>query len=369
MREVFITGGTGFLGAEIIREILETTDDCVHALVRGKSDEDAQARMVDALRDVYEPEVLGEDKLARVKAYCGDITQEGLGLSENDTEALVGKVNVIYNSAAITDLVLPIEEIRVVNVNGTRNVLDFAVACKEKGSLQKVNHISTAYVVGTKEGAMKEDDLNVGQGFNNSYEQSKYEAELLVNEYREKGVTVDIFRPSIILGRYGDGKTTNFKMFYQPLHFFAMELFHRIPAAKESRANLINIDITAKAIVRIDATSENMNMNYHIASPEMPDLRTILDFASNFFGYPKLEFVERTSFDWAKECSPVKWKMIEPFVPYFNYLVDLDMTNTTNALSNTNFLFPSFDENNFTKLFEYCAAEGFIKRKQDAVTG
>jgi len=40
----------------------------------------------------------------------------------------------------------------------------------------------------------------------------------------KKGLDIDIFRPSIILGRHKDGRTTNFKMFYQLLHFFAMEL-------------------------------------------------------------------------------------------------------------------------------------------------
>ena len=76
--------------------------------------------------------------------------------------------------AAITDLNWPLEEVRNINVHGTKSVLDFAVLCKKDGSLKKVNHISTVYVVGAKRCKFKESDLDVSQKFNNTYEQTKY---------------------------------------------------------------------------------------------------------------------------------------------------------------------------------------------------
>ncbi|MFH1877557.1 MAG: SDR family oxidoreductase [Candidatus Omnitrophota bacterium] len=242
MNNIFITGGTGFLGTHIISERLRTTEDTVYTLVRGESPEQAEKYQFSQLKKVIEPGILDQKEIrSRVNICVGDIAQPWLGLETRELELLNEKIDYIYNSAAVTDLNLELEKIRKINVNGTRNVLDFAEACCKRGQLKKVNHISTAYVFGNKVCTFRETDLNIGQGFNNTYEQSKFEAEEAVMQYREKGLDIDIFRPSIILGDSKTGKTTNFKMFYQPLHFFSMELFDKIPAFTHSKPNLVNV--------------------------------------------------------------------------------------------------------------------------------
>ena len=223
MSKYFITGGTGFLGAQLITEILLRTDHRVYSLVRGASQEQAEKYQYDRLKEVFPEDICDiRDIKPRVKVCLGDTTKDNLGLSSQDYELLINEVDSIYNSAAITDFNRPLETVRKVNLYGTKNVLDFALICKKKkGPLKTVNHISTAYVVGRKKCIFKEKDLDVGQTFNNTYEQSKYETEKEIGKYREKGLNINIFRPTTILGRFSDGKTTNFKMFYQPLHFFA----------------------------------------------------------------------------------------------------------------------------------------------------
>ncbi|MBN1353643.1 MAG: SDR family oxidoreductase [Candidatus Omnitrophica bacterium] len=364
MSNIFITGGTGFLGSSLVEEILSSSDDTVHVLVRGKNIDEARARLLSVLKELSDSNKLDKNLEERIKVYVGDITQENFGLSQKTAKYLIDTSDLIYHSAAITELNLSLEKVRGINVEGTRNVLDFALACKKNGRLKKVSYISTAYVAGTKKCIFKEKNLDIGQDFNNTYEQSKYEAEKLANKYREKGAQIDIFRPSIILGRYKDGKALKLDMLYKPLRSFSLDLFTKIPVIEGSNINLINVDIAAKAIISITNNTKNANRNYHITSPKVSTLDYILDLASEHFGFKRPELVQWEKLDFYKDYSAVERKILEPYSPYFNYQTEFDMHNTLTELKKKEFAFPDFDKENFIRLFEYCDKVGFIKRKE-----
>lgn len=368
MNNIFITGGTGFLGAELIKELMTGTEDSVFALVRGASVKEAEERLFSLLEDTFAPGKFTGDIKNRIKVFVGDITSEKFGLNEDGFSYLVDNTDIVFSNAAVTELTFSLDEIRRVNVDGTNNVLHFSLLCAKKGRLKKVNHISTAYIVGTKLCKFKESDFNVNQQFNNTYEQSKYEAEELACEYRRKGLDVDIFRPGIILGRHSDGRTTNFKMFYQPLHFFSLELFEKIPAAKDSQPNLINVDTVAKLVPLITRSSEMKNMNYHIVSPESPSLGEVLSTASEYFGFKLPKYSKKEGINICEEYSPVNRIMIEPFIPYLNFYTTFEMTNTLKAIESLDFNFPKFDKENLFRLYEFCDNTGFIRRKNKNVT-
>ena len=88
-------------------------------------------------------------------------------------------VTEIWHLAAIYDLSVKRELGMRVNVDGTRNMLDFAQRCR---GLQHFHYISTCYVSGSLPGVFREDDLERGQSFNNYYEETKYLAEVEVRE-------------------------------------------------------------------------------------------------------------------------------------------------------------------------------------------
>jgi len=369
MNNIFITGGTGFLGSLLINEVLASSNDMVHVLVRDKFAAFGKNRIISAIEKLNDGTKLDEKKRNRIQAYTGDITRKNLGLNRGAIQELTITLDSIIHSAAVTDLNLPLKQARLVNVTGTQNVLDFALLCKEKGSLRKLNHVSTAYIAGDQKCIFKESDFHMGQVFNNTYEQSKYEAEKLVRVYRDKGLDIDIFRPAIMLGRYRDGMTTSFKMFYQPLHFFSREIFDKIPAREHSKANMINIDIAAKAILLISKQPKSKNMTYHIVSPKMPNLDYLLNIGSEYFGFIKPELVKFEEINVHKEYSFIKEKLISPYIPYMNYLTEFDMKNTKAALRGQNFRFPELNKRNLIRLFEYCDKTGFIKRKKHASKG
>merc|ERR1711862_773430 len=85
-----------------------------------------------------------------------------------------------------------------VNVQGTKNMTSFAKRCT---SLKRFNYVSTCYVSGTYDGRFRETDLEVGQSFNNFYEETKYLAELEVKKcIQDDNLPCTIYRPAIVVG-------------------------------------------------------------------------------------------------------------------------------------------------------------------------
>ncbi len=173
-RTIFLTGATGLLGSYLMKILLENGHK-VYALARDKANLSAEQRVKDVLGfwgaklPLKDPVVLK-----------GDITKKRLGLDEETVRKLQDEIEEIYHFAAIINFNWLLSRIRRVNVIGTQSVLDFAQECRIKGALRKVNHISTAYIYGSYQGVFNEDKLDVGQKFNTTYEQTKFEAEKIV---------------------------------------------------------------------------------------------------------------------------------------------------------------------------------------------
>ena len=105
-------------------------------------------------------------------------------------------------------------------------------------------------MAGTHAGRFREEDLDVGQGFRNAYEQSKFEAEKLVRQHREV-LPVQVFRPSIVVGEEATGWTPAFNVIYWPLRAFARGTYSAIPARRRSPVDVVSIDFVADAIFEL----------------------------------------------------------------------------------------------------------------------
>ena len=85
-------------------------------------------------------------------------------------------------------------------------------------------------MAGDHPGSFSEEQLDVGQGFRNGYERSKFEAERLVSRASAR-LPVQIFRPSIIVGERESGWTASFNVLYPPLKAFQAGAIRRCPPA------------------------------------------------------------------------------------------------------------------------------------------
>ena len=243
---VLLTGATGFVGMELLARILKETDRDVIALVRAEDADAAQARIDDVLATLLPP--AERPRRGRIRAQEADLTAPGLGLSPVTRDRLAASAGTVVHCAASISFALPLDEARTINVDGTREVLALAEDAAERGSLDRVVHVSTAYVAGDREGCAREDEYDVGQRFRNTYEQTKLEAEQVV---RGSGLPAAILRPSIIVGDSSTGWTPTFNVIYWPLQAFARGLFPTVPGDPDARVDIVPVDAVADALLEL----------------------------------------------------------------------------------------------------------------------
>jgi long-chain acyl-CoA synthetase len=232
---LLLTGGTGFVGMEILARYLERTDRPIYALVRAPSDAEAGARIRSVISSLFGR---ADAYRGRVVAIPADIESPELGLDRARRGSLAERVTDIIHAAASVSFSLPLDESRQIYVEGTRRLLELAELCASRGGLARFSYISTAYVAGTHTGDFAEDQLEVGQRFRNSYELSKFEAERLVRSYRDR-IPVQIFRPSIVVGERPSGWTASFNVLYTPLKAFARGAYPAIPARRSTPVDVV----------------------------------------------------------------------------------------------------------------------------------
>jgi thioester reductase-like protein len=328
-KKVFFTGFPGFIGRELVRQMLRTDQDLDFVFL-------VQDRYVpDAVRQADRIRACADNPRARLQVLAGDITDPYLGLKDKKYETLASEITDVFHLAALYDLAAPEETARSVNVDGTRHVLSL---CRKARKLRTLVYFSSVIVSGKRTGTVLEDELQMGQRFHNHYESTKHEAEILVRDAWNDIPTV-IIRPSIVVGHSETGETNKFDGPY-----FAMVLIDTLrhlqmplPYVGDlmGEFNIIPVDFLVKAAAALWMKKDAAGACFHVADsnpvitrtlyaelirllgargpfltipPAMMDLPLRLRAARRFLGVPR-EFFE-----------------------YLGHKVHYDTTNTTRAL-------------------------------------
>jgi nucleoside-diphosphate-sugar epimerase len=252
--KVFITGGAGFLGINLVR----------HLLAKGVK----EIVSFDLLPFDY-PE---RDLVTEITGDIRDVTAV--------KEAMKGAEVVIHTAAA-----LPLykkEDIYSTDIDGTRNVIDTAWNL----GVKRFVHVSSTAVYGIPDHhPLVEDDLLDGVG---PYGEAKIAAEEVCLEYRSKGMCVPIIRPKSFIGpeRLGvfallydwakDGK--NFPMI----------------GSGENRYQLLDVADLCEAIwltmtLLEDASNDTFNIGAREFTTMKEDYQAVLDRAGHgkkIIGFP-----------------------------------------------------------------------------------
>ncbi len=257
---ILLTGGTGFLGSQIIRLLLKDTDNDVVALVRARDAEEARQRLE---RSWSEWPELVQAIGSRVEPLPGDLTHSTLGLESEAWTALSHRVTHIVHSAAELRFDGALEEMRRINVEGVRHLLDFAYAAHAHHGIARYAHVSTAYVAGGRTGEVPEGDLTNEHGFSNTYEQTKYEGEMLVRASMET-LPVSVFRPGMVVGDSQTGAIRCFNTIYVPLRLYLSGRLRIVPSAPDLRANMVPVDYVAGAIAKLAFDPRAVGQTFHL---------------------------------------------------------------------------------------------------------
>jgi long-chain acyl-CoA synthetase len=365
---VLLTGATGFLGMELLVRYLERSERRVYALVRGGDDREATARMRGTLCSLF-----GADHpyTERVTAVRGDITSPDLGLRGPDADGIAEQVSEIVHGAAAVSFELGLDAARAVNVEGTRHVLEFARRCHSRGGLRRLSYVSTAYVAGEHGGCFSEDELDVGQRFRNSYEQSKFEAERLVAGSRGL-LPITVLRPSIVVGERGSGWTSSFNVLYWPLRAFARGAYMALPARRDSPVDVVPVDYVADAIFELGRAREAEGATFHLtAGAHASSVGELVELATAFFNRPAPRLIEPALYRrivhplLVRSSRDERYRRAltrsEVFFPYFATRVRYDDRRSRVALGPTG-IAPAPLRTYFDRLVEFALAAEWGRR-------
>lgn len=256
----FFTGFPGFIATRLIKRLLRRNGNAHFELLIHPSQWEKAHRDIESLvRHDF-----GQSK--QFTLICGDITQPNLGMSEEERQCLQDKVTHVYHLAAIYDLAVPRDIAWVVNVEGTRHVNEWV---QELTHLQRYTYFSTAYVSGDRTGKILETELVKNQKFKNHYEETKYEAEVLVQSICDR-VPTTIIRPGIVMGDSQTGETAKFDGPYFVMRF--LDRFRKFPipfvGKSEALINLVPIDYVVEATVYLSHAEVGVNKVYHLTDPQ-----------------------------------------------------------------------------------------------------
>jgi len=260
----FVTGATGLLASEYIAHVLDQDENArLRLLVRADSAQNAARRVDELMAFLFPDQDAYTRARPRVLALWGDITQPYLGLDERDWHQLSREVDIIFHAASLADRDATLETSRLVNVHGTRQVIDLAYACGSR--LERLLHVSSAYVSGTRGGNLLPDELDLETAVSDHYQQTCAEAEALIRKVWQR-IPVTIVRPSTVLGNAESGRALACKNFYLPLQLLYGEAPLALPVSARARVDLVPSNWAAEVAYSLLRRSDTAGRCYHLTA-------------------------------------------------------------------------------------------------------
>ncbi|MFN6536294.1 MAG: thioester reductase domain-containing protein [Nostoc sp. EkiNYC01] len=277
-KNIFLTGGTGFLGAFVIRELLQETNADIYCLVRADNAEAGKTKLQNNLQQYA---IWQEEFNSRIIPVVGDLSLPLLGLGLEQFQVLAAKIDSIYHSGALLNYVYPYSALKAANVLGTQEVL--RLACQVK--VKPVHYVSSVAVFESPAYAgqvvKEQDEFSHWEGIYLGYSQTKWVAEKLVKIARDRGLPVTIYRPPLISG---DSKTgiCNTHDFINLMAKGCLQM-GSFPDV-EYMLDMSPVDYVSKAIVYLSRQKESIGKAFHLQHPQPAPLKILVDWIRSF-GY------------------------------------------------------------------------------------
>ena len=347
--QYFLTGASGFIGKRLVKKILEREGSTVFFLIR-ESDKES-------LEHLYE---FWNCDSHRAIPVVGDLTQPLLGVSPADRKKIGKKTAHFFHLAAIYDLNADAESQLRVNVQGTRNSVQFAEAI----GARHFHLFSSIASAGLFEGLFREDMFEEAEGLEHPYFRTKHDSEGIVR--RECSIPWRIFRPALVVG---DSRTGEMDKIDGPYYFFKLiqKLRKMLPTwmptigIEGGRINVVPVDFVVNAVDHIAHLKGEDGKCFHIVDPTPMRVGDMLNTFARAAHAPEMSMrINAALFSFIPfhirkglmALTPVRrirnavmkdLGLPEDMFRFVNYPTRFDCRETTRALKGTGIAVPSLD--------------------------
>ncbi len=269
---VLLTGATGFVGAFLLRDLLQESNAIVHCLVRA----DDEGAGLDRLMLNMATYGLWQESFAeRVRAVPGDLARPNFGLSSSRFNQLARQVDVIIHNGALVNFIYSYQEHRAANVLGTEMVLRLATS----ETLKAVHFVSTLSVFhsgGHDDGRVyyEDEDLRKSGVPFGGYAQSKWAGERMIMNAAARGVPAAIYRPGLVSGDSRSGAWNTADMMSTMI--MACATLGAVPDL-DVDVDIVPVDYVSRALVALVLQKRPAGEIYNLCNPQTMPYRQVVE--------------------------------------------------------------------------------------------
>jgi thioester reductase-like protein len=367
-RYILLTGATGFLGAFLLRTLLENTGARVCCLVRDGPNVAARVRA-----NLQGYGIWDEGFTDRIDVVAGRLDHTCAGMAPEDYSALSESVDAIYHCGAAVNWIYPYRKLARVNVRGTVELLRFACLARPKA----FHFISSSAVCYSTMGPRSVDEHTdmapYMAGMSLGYAQTKCVAESLVRQAGERGLSISIHRPALLSG---DSRTGQSNLDDFLCRFVKGCIVLGSAPELDWRMDCCPVDFAAESIVRLSPNGHHQS-SFHLMNPFGRCWRECILWI-NFFGYPVRLLPYRVWLDELRQSLKDPDQPLRELAPFFcrevpsqpgvylpqlyeetrNGLISSAATHRT--LNGADAFYPRLNAELFDRYFESFIATGYL---------
>jgi len=346
----FITGGTGFIGHNLISELLKRKKGTIYVLVRSGS-----RKKLDSFKKEW------GKSARRVIPVTGDLTRPMLGIPPKKRREMEGQIHHVYHLAAVYDLMADEDSQVKVNVDGTTHAIRFAADIQAK----RFHHVSSIAAAGMYPGVFREDMFDEATGLEHPYFRTKHESERVVREHCQ--VPWRIYRPGIVVGHSETGVIDKID---GPYYFFKMiqKMRRMMPSwmptvgVEGGRINIVPVDYVVNALMHISHKGRLDGRCFHLTDPKPKRIGEVLNLFADAAHAPQMQMrIDARMFSFLPAAVKHGLAMLPPvkriyrqvmkdlglppdMLKFINYPTSFDNRETESALKGSGIRVPRLED-------------------------